>query len=97
MIGGKPYLKIDEFYKLLDAIAEPYGSMVYVAVFTGLRVSGLAGLKWRNIHEGAITIEERYFRSDWDQPKSEVSRTAIPVDQHVIDRIERLKSLEVSV
>ena len=95
--GGKPFLKIDQFYKLLHAIAEPYSSMVYVAVFTGLRVSELAGLKWRNIHESSITIQERYSRGDWDQPKSEASRATIPVDQHVIARIERLKSLEVSV
>jgi integrase len=91
----KPFLKIHQFYRLLDAIKEPYASMVYVAVFTALRVSELAGLKWRNIHTSSITVEERYSRGDWDQPKSESSRATIPVDQHVIKRIERLKSLEV--
>ena len=95
--GGKPFLRIDQFYKVLNVITEPYASMVYVAVFTGLRVSELAGLKWRNINDGSITIEERYSRGDWDQPKSEASRTTIPVDQHVIDKIQRLKSLDVSI
>jgi len=70
--------------------------MIYVAAFTALRVSELAGLRWRNIHTASITIEERYCRGDWDQPKSEASRATIPVDQHVIERIMRLKSLEVS-
>jgi integrase len=37
------------------------------------------------------------FRGDWDQPKSEASRATIPVDQHVVHRIEQLKSLEVKV
>lgn len=94
---SKPYLTIEQFYLLLEAMAEPYASMVYVAVFTALRVSELAGLKWRNIHTNSITIEERYCRGDWDQPKSEASRATIPVDGHVIGRMQRLKTLEVSV
>ena len=94
---SKPFLKINQFDSLLHAIAEPYASMVYVAVFSALRVSELAGLRWRNIHTSSITVEERYCRGDWDQPKSEASRATIPVDQHVVHRIERLKSLEVKV
>jgi integrase len=93
--GPKPFLKIQQFYALLEAMAEPYASMVYVAVFTALRVSELAGLRWRNIHTSSITVEERYCRGDWDQPKSESSRATIPVDSSVIDRIMRLKTLEV--
>lgn len=95
--GPKPFLRIDQFYTFVDAIAEPYASMVYVAVFTALRVSELAGLRWRNIHSTSITVEERYCRGDWDQPKSESSRATIPVDQHVIERIHRLKTLEVTI
>jgi integrase len=97
IMARKPFLRIPEFYRLLDAMAEPYASMVYVAVFTALRVSELAGLRWRNIHATSISIEERYSRGDFDQPKSEASRTTIPVDAHVLERIERLKSLEVVV
>jgi integrase len=93
--GPKPFLKINQFYGLLAAIAEPYATMIYVAVFSALRVSELAGLRWRNIHTSSLTVEERYCRGDWDQPKSEASRATIPVDQHVIERIIRLKSLEV--
>jgi integrase len=95
--GPKPFLRIEQFYKLLDAISEPYATMVYVAVFTALRVSELAGLRWRNIHASSITIEQRYSRGDFDEPKSQASRATIPVDAHVIERIERLKSLEVLI
>jgi hypothetical protein len=61
------------------------------------RVSELAGLRWRNLHATSITIEERYSRGDFDQPKSAASRTTIPVDSHVLARIERLKKIEVLV
>jgi len=95
--GRKPFLRIPQFYTLLDAMAEPYATMVYVALFTALRVSELAGLRWRNIHAQSITVDERYSRGDFDQPKSAASRATIPVDEHVIARIHQLKSLEVVV
>lgn len=93
----KPFIRVDQFYALLGLIAEPYATMVYVAVFTALRVSELAGLMWRNVHADSITVEQRYSRGDWDEPKSEASRVTIAVDEHVIERIRGLKSIEVVV
>jgi integrase len=93
----KPFIRVDQFYDLLELIAEPYATMVYVAVFTALRVSELAGLVWRNVRADAITIEQRYCRGDWDEPKSDASRATIAVDDHVIDRIQKLKSIKVVV
>ena len=82
---------------MLEAIPEPYATMVYVAGFTALRVSELAGLRWRDVDAHSITVERRYCRGDWDQPKSAASRAPVPVDEHVIDRIHRLKLAEVVV
>lgn len=93
----KPWITRQQFDVLVELIAEPYASMVYVAVFTGLRVSELAGLRWRNVLEDAITIEERYCRGDWGAPKSEASNATIPVNRAVIERIHRLKLLTVTV
>jgi hypothetical protein len=70
---NKPYLTPAQFDQLLELIVEPYATMVYVAIYTGLRVSELAGLKWEDIHEESITIDERYCRGDWGAPKSESS------------------------
>jgi len=94
---AKPWITRAQFDALVEFIAEPYASMVYVAVFTGLRVSELVGLRWRNVHEDAITIEERYCRGDWGAPKSAASNATIPVNRAVIDRIERLKTMTVKV
>ena len=93
----KPFLWIDQFFRLIKLIPEPYATMVYAAIFTGLRVSELAALRWRNIHADSITIEQRFSRGDWDVPKSEASKSTIPVDAHVIERIEKLKSMEILV
>jgi len=71
--------------------------MLYTAVYTGLRVSELIGLRWNDVHEDSITIDERYCRGDWGTPKSEASNDTIPVNRAVIERILRLKTLIVEV
>ena len=73
--------------------------MVYVAVFTGLRISELIGLRWNEVtfDPPQHPIDERYCRGDWDAPKSEASNATIPVNLSVIERIFHLKSLTVNV
>ena len=93
----KPYVTPKQFAALVALIPEPYASMVYVAAYTGLRVSELVGLRWRNIREDSISIEERYCRGDWGPPKSEASAATVAVSDTVIHRIERLKSLVIPV
>jgi len=44
-----------------------------------------------------LPYEQRYCRGDWDEPKSEASRATIAVDDYVIERVVRLKSVEVVV
>ena len=93
----KPYLTPAQFDQLLTLIPEPYASMVYVAIYTGLRVSELAGLRWNDIHANGITIDERFCRGDWGAPKSEASNATIAVNPCVVTRIHRLKLLTVEV
>src|SRR5262249_45225668 len=93
---NKPYLTPKQFEQLVELIPEPYASMVYVAIYTGLRVSELAGLRW-NIGTNSITIDERFCRGDWGAPKSEASNATIGVNSCVIERIHELKKLTVQV
>jgi integrase len=74
---NKPYLTPQQFDLLVEMIPEPYASMVYVAIYTGLRVSELAGLCWNDIGASFITIDERFCRGDWGAPKSEASNATI--------------------
>jgi integrase len=94
---NKPYITPQQFEALVDLIAEPYATMIYVAVYTGLRVSELIGLRWNDVQDGHITIDERCCRGDWGAPKSEASNATIPVNHVVIRRIHRLKTLTVEV
>jgi|HubBroStandDraft_6_1064221.scaffolds.fasta_scaffold82704_2 integrase len=93
----KAWITPAQFSALLDLMPEPYATMVYLAVWTGLRVSELAGLRWRAIHSESITVEQRYYRGDWSCTKTPGSAATIAVDSEVIDHIHRLKTLTVDV
>jgi integrase len=93
----KSTLTPEQFNALVQLVAEPYATMLYVAVWTGLRVSELIGLKWRCVNRDSISVEERYCRGDWSQPKSEASAATIGVSPQVIARILRLKTLTVEI
>jgi hypothetical protein len=60
--------------------------MVFVAVWTGLRVNELIGLKWDDVGTDSLTVDERCCRGDWDAPKSEASNATIGIESCVIDR-----------
>jgi integrase len=93
----KPTIEPAQLVNLIDFMAEPYATMVYVAIWTGLRVSELCALKWRCVHADALSIEERFCRGDWSVPKTRASAATIGVPSEVIARIERLKTLTVNV
>jgi integrase len=71
--------------------------MVAVCCWAGLRASEVIGLRWRDIQPDAIVISERYCRGDWDVPKTAASAAPVAVEAALIGRIERLKTLEISV
>jgi integrase len=93
----KPHLTPEEFERLINLVSEPYATMIYVAVFSGLRVSELVGLKWDDVHDEALTVDERYCRGDWSVTKTAGSSTTIGVAASVIARIHQLKALEVQI
>ena len=93
----KPTITPEQFANLVQVVSEPYATMIFVAVWTGLRVSELIGLKWHCIHADSITIEERYCRGDWATPKTDASAATIGVDPEVIARLLRLPTLTVEV
>lgn len=71
--------------------------MVYVAIWTGLRISELVALTWEDLGCDSVNVNKRYCRGDLSQPKSRASDATIAVDRHVIERIHRLKQLTVEV
>ena len=93
----KPTVTPEEFERLVELVDEPYSTMIATAVFSGLRVSELVGLKWGDVHDESLTVDERYCRGDWSVTKTPGSSTTIGVAPSVIARLRRLKTLEVEI
>jgi integrase len=91
----KPNITSEQFEQILALMSEPYATMVYVAVYSGLRVSELIGLRWNDVGFDSLMVDERCCRGDWSAPKSEASNAPVAVQRHVIERIHRLKLLTV--
>jgi integrase len=93
----KPHLSPEEFNKVLLLIDEPYATMIYVAVYSGLRVSELIGLRWEDVGPGSLTVDERCCRGNWSVPKTDGSSATVGVDRSVVQKIYALKALEVEI
>jgi integrase len=93
----KSHITPEQFDALVNLMAEPYATMVYVCVMAGLRVSELIGLKWEDVHADAITVDERFCRGDWGCPKTTASSATIGVHVSVIRRINQLKDAKVTI
>ncbi|SRR6266567_331266 len=93
----KPHITPEEFERLINFVDEPYATMISVAVFSGLRVSELVGLKWEDVHDEALSVDERYCRGDWSITKTTGSSSSVGVASSIISRIRQLKILEVEI
>ncbi|MGH9673766.1 MAG: tyrosine-type recombinase/integrase, partial [Bryobacteraceae bacterium] len=71
----------EQIRMLLSGLPEQVRLMVETAISTGMRVSEIAGLRWRcvDLQRGLVRIEERYYRGDVDSPKTERSRRIVPL------------------
>ena len=71
----------EEIRHLLEALPAKVRLMVETAVSTGMRVSELLALCWRcvDLERGLVQVEERYYREDTDEPKTERSRRVLPL------------------
>jgi integrase len=66
---------------LLAAVSEDVRLMIETAVSTGMRISEILGLKWQcvDLTPGIIKVEERFYRGDFGEPKSERARRVLPL------------------
>jgi integrase len=70
---------------LLDRLPGRVRWIVETAVSTGMRISEILGLKWRSVDldRGVVHVEERYYRGDTGEPKSERAQRSLPLGELV--------------
>lgn len=93
----KPFLYPAQLENLLQLIPEPYATMVHTAAWTGLRVSELLALKWYNVGPDWLRVDQGFCRGSYGKTKTGASAATISVMPHVIERIQKLKTLTIDV
>jgi integrase len=79
-------LTIAQVRTVLNFLAEPFRTMVTVAVCLGLRVSEIMGLQWEDFNwaEGTVDIQRGVVIGSVDDVKTVYSSTTIPLDAALI-------------
>jgi integrase len=69
----------DQTRALLVEVPAQIRLMLLTAISTGMRVSELLALKWGRVdlNRGLLRVEERYYRGDTGEPKSENSKRVL--------------------
>jgi integrase len=83
----------EQVRKLLDELAEPFRTMVLLAVLSGLRRGELLGLRWGRVDfvEGSVTVAESNYEGHAGPPKTRASRRKVFVDSVVLDALRGIQ------
>lgn len=70
---------LEEINLLLTLLPEPAATIFAVAAFTGLRRGEISGLRWEDFRNGEIHVSQSVWEGHITQPKTPLSRGAVPV------------------
>ena len=82
-----------QVWALLAELAEPYYTMVLLAVLSGLRRGEIFGLRWRyvNFAEHSVTVAECSYQGHSAPPKTRSSRRKVFLSPVVLEALGRLR------
>lgn len=58
-VKGKEMPTLDQLRRLLAALADPWRAMAEIALYCGLRISEIRGLKWSDVTSETLTVQRR--------------------------------------
>jgi integrase len=87
-------LSPDQIRKLLEALEEPFRSIVTVAVLSGLRRGELFALRWGcvDLVQKFLTVRESIYMGRISTPKTRSSVRRIPLSAPLAELFEKLKA-----
>ena len=80
---------LQDILRLISVLPEPVSTIVATAAFTGLRKSEIRGLLWENFREDALWITQSVWERFVSEPKTERSKSVIPVIGPLAQRLEK--------
>lgn len=70
---------LEEIIRMISVLGQPAATVVATAAFTGMRKGELRGFLWENYNEGAIWVSQSVWESIVDEPKTQKSKSPVPV------------------
>jgi integrase len=76
--------------RILEALEEPYRTIVLLDAVTGMRASELFALQWSDVdfERRLLFIRRTYYRGEFGLPKSENSERAIPLSPGLVAALQ---------
>lgn len=83
----------DQIPRLLSELAEPVRMIAQLALWTGLRVGEILGLRWGDVDfvRLELRVARTFCRGDFGTPKSKASRRVLPLPQEACQALAALR------
>ena len=77
-------LLFEDIRRVIEALPEPAKSVVLLIVLASMRVGEVLALRWNDVLEGCIVVDERIWEGDLDDPKTLRGKRELPYDRQGI-------------
>lgn len=77
-------LALTAIRQLLETLPLPTNAVVVLIVFGSMRVGEVLALRWRNILQDRIRINERLYDGKFDDVKTDAGKRDVPYDQRAV-------------
>ena len=78
----------EDFQNLVMALKQPYSAIVLLAGLSGLRKGEIEALRWNDIHQGYVIVDEAVYQRVLGTPKSRKSHRRVSIGPEVQKALE---------
>ncbi len=88
-------LQVKEAWRILDALSQPYRTIVLIALCFGLRISEILGLRWTDFDfkRSAVLIQRSSVGKRLNRLKTECSQDEVPLERGFIVELKKWQEL----
>ncbi len=88
-------LQVKDAWRLLDALAQPYRTMVLIALCFGLRISEILGLRWTDFDfkRAVVLIQRSAVGKRLNKLKTEYSQDEVPLERGFILELKKWQAV----
>ena len=88
-------LQVKDAWRIFDALAQPYRTIVLIALCFGLRISEILGLRWTDFDfkRAAVLIQRSAVGKRLNKLKTECSQDEVPLERGFIVELKKWQAL----